>query len=65
MVGFTPSLENLIEHFRLLPGVGYKSAVRMAFNILEMPDDKAKSFAEAILQSKEKIQKCKKISNKT
>ncbi len=59
MVGFTPSLENLIEHFRLLPGVGYKSAVRMAFNILEMPDDKAKSFAEAILQSKEKIQKCK------
>lgn len=59
MVGFTPALENLIEHFRLLPGVGYKSAVRMAFNILEMPEDKAKSFAEAILQSKEKIQKCK------
>ncbi len=59
MVGFTPALENLIEHFRLLPGVGYKSAVRMAFNILEMPEDKAKSFAEAILLSKEKIQKCK------
>ena len=59
MVGFTPALENLIEHFRLLPGVGYKSAVRMAFNVLEMPEDKAKSFAQAIIASKEKIKKCK------
>ena len=59
MNGFTPALQKLVEHFRLLPGVGYKSALRMAFHILEMPDDKAKGFAEAILEAKEKIGKCK------
>ena len=59
MKGFTPALEKLVEHFRLLPGVGYKSALRMAFHILEMPDDKAKGFAQAILEAKEKIGKCK------
>ena len=48
MIGFTPALERLIEHFRLLPGIGYKSAVRMAFHILDMPEDKAKTFAEAM-----------------
>lgn len=59
MLGFTPSLEKLVEHFRLLPGVGYKSAVRMAFCILDMPDEKAKSFAQSILDAKEKISHCK------
>lgn len=59
MIGFTPALERLIEHFRLLPGIGYKSAVRMAFHILDMPEDKAKTFAEAILDAREKIGHCK------
>ena len=59
MIGFTPALEKLIEHFRLMPGIGYKSAVRMAFHILDMPEDKARSFAEAIVQAKEKIGRCK------
>ena len=59
MIGFTPALEKLVEHFRLLPGIGYKTAVRMAFHVLDMPEDKAKGFAEAILEAKEKIGKCK------
>jgi len=59
MIGFTPALERLIEHFRLLPGIGYKSAVRMAFHILDMPEDKARTFAEAILDAREKIGHCK------
>jgi recombination protein RecR len=58
MIGFTPALEKLIEHFRLLPGIGYKSAVRMAFNVLDMPEEKARAFAEAILEAKEKIGRC-------
>lgn len=58
MTGFTPALEKLVEKFRMLPGVGYKSAVRMAFNILDMPEEKAKEFAEAILEAKEKIHHC-------
>ena len=59
MVGFTPAFEQLVESFRLLPGIGYKSAVRMAFHVLEMPEEKAKSFAQAILAAKEKIGRCK------
>lgn len=58
MIGFTPALEKLIEHFRLLPGIGYKSAVRMAFNVLDMPEENARAFAQAILEAKEKIGRC-------
>jgi len=59
MIGFTPALERLVEHLRQLPGIGYKSAVRMAFNILDMPDEQAKDFANAIVEAKEKIGRCK------
>ena len=58
MFGFTPAFEKLVEHFRTFPGVGYKSAVRMAFCVLEMSEEKAKSFAEAILEAKVKIGHC-------
>ena len=59
MIGFTPALEKLVEMFRKLPGIGYKSAVRMAFNVLEMSEDDAKAFADAILEAKEKIGRCR------
>ena len=59
MIGFTPALERLVEHLRQLPGIGYKSAVRMAFNILDMPTEQAKDFANAIIEAKEKIGRCK------
>ena len=59
MIGFTPALERLVEHLRQFPGIGYKSAVRMAFNILDMPDEQAKDFANAIVEAKEKIGRCK------
>ena len=59
MLGFTPALEKLVEHFRSFPGVGYKSAVRMAFHVLEMNDDQAKGFADAIVEAKEKIGHCR------
>lgn len=52
-------MERLVEHFRSFPSVGYKSAVRMAFSVLEMPEEKAKDFAQAILDAKEKIGHCK------
>ena len=59
MLGFTPALEKLVERFRALPGVGYKSAVRMAFCVLSMPEEEARAFAEAIVAAKEKIGRCK------
>lgn len=59
MLGFTPALEKLVEHFRSFPGVGYKSAVRMAFHVLEMQELQAKDFARAIVDAKEKIGHCR------
>ena len=43
---FPPALENLVEQFAKLPGVGVKSAQRLAFYVLSMPDDEANAFAQ-------------------
>ena len=51
-------LAQLIEHFRALPGVGNKTAVRLAYHILDMDVDKAKALANAIVEAKEKIGYC-------
>ena len=48
-------LAKLIEHFRALPGIGSKTAVRLAYHILDMDADKAKALANAIIEAKEKI----------
>lgn len=52
-------LAELIEHFRALPGIGNKTAVRLAYHVLDMDMDKAKGLAGAIMQAKEKIGYCK------
>ena len=49
---FPVTLENLIERFASLPGIGYKSAQRLAFYILSLPDEEAALFAEAIIAAK-------------
>ena len=51
-------LAKLIEHFRALPGIGSKTAVRLAYHILDMDADKAKALAQAIVEAKEKIGYC-------
>ena len=51
-------LANLIEHFRALPGIGQKTAVRLAYHVLDMDPAAAKSLAGAILEAKEKIGYC-------
>ena len=51
-------LANLIEHFRALPGIGQKTAVRLAYHVLDMDAAAAKSHAGAILEAKEKIGYC-------
>lgn len=52
-------LTNLIEQFERMPGIGHKSAQKLAFYILGMPEAEAKKFAENILLAKEKIHRCK------
>ena len=51
-------LAKLIEHFRALPGIGAKTAVRLAYHVLDMDAAKAKALAGAILEAKEKIGFC-------
>lgn len=51
-------LERLIEQFRRLPGIGYKTAVRLAFHVLETSKEEAAEFASAILDAKEQIGVC-------
>ncbi len=55
---FPPALENLVEQFAKLPGVGRKSAQRLAFHLLDQPEESARAFADAILQAKSSISCC-------
>ncbi|MBQ8763284.1 MAG: recombination protein RecR [Clostridia bacterium] len=65
MSGFTPSLERLIEQFARLPSVGKKSAQRLAFHILNMSEEEAKKFTDAISSARESIKKCTVCCNLT
>lgn len=51
-------LAKLIEHFRALPGIGSKMAVRLAYHVLDMDAAKARALAEAIVEAREKIGFC-------
>lgn len=54
----TKSLERLIDEFNKLPGIGRKSAVRLAFHILEMSTDEIERFSKALRDVKESVKKC-------
>ena len=53
-------LNELVNQFSRLPGIGKKTAQRLAFSILEQPPERAKKFAEALIEAREKIHFCKK-----
>ncbi len=60
---FALPLQNLIEEFEKLPGIGSKTAQRLAFFILNQPKEKAKKFADAIISAKEKLCYCSVCQN--
>ena len=62
---FPPALENLVEHFAKLPGVGIKSAQRLAFHVLSLPEEEAAAFARAITDAKAHIHTCPVCQNLT
>jgi recombination protein RecR len=57
-MGFSPLIRSLIEALRCLPGVGPKSAQRMAFHLLQRDRAGARRLAEALLQAAEKVGEC-------
>lgn len=58
-------LTKLTECFARLPGIGKKSAQRLAFHVLRMPKEEADAFANAILEAREKIGYCEICKNIT
>lgn len=65
MAKFDEPIERLIEYFRSLPGVGYKTAQRYAYSIIEGSSERAENFADAIKDVKQKIGLCQKCGNYT
>lgn len=62
---FAPSVENLIDEFAKLPGIGRKSAQRLAFHVLNQSKEEAQKFADAIIKAKETVHTCPKCQNLT
>ena len=52
------SLQNLIESFERLPGIGHKTAERLAYAVLNMDKDTVENFSKALLDTKNKIHPC-------
>ncbi|HJF51420.1 MAG TPA: recombination mediator RecR [Butyricicoccus pullicaecorum] len=62
---FAPPVERLIEEFARLPGIGQKTAQRLAFHVLDMSKEDAQRFADAIIQAKSTVFTCKVCQNLT
>ena len=58
MSNFSKPIENLIRQLSKLPGIGQKTAQRLAFHIINMEEEDAKALSSSILEAKEKIQFC-------
>jgi recombination protein RecR len=59
------SVENLVEHFAKLPGIGKKSAERLSYHVLRMHETEAMALAEAIQRVKQNVRYCKTCCNLT
>lgn len=62
---FPAALEKLTDQFARLPGIGGKTAQRLAFYVLGMPEQEALSFADAIVQAKKSVGTCPVCQNIT
>ncbi len=62
---FSPVVENLIAQLSRLPGIGTRTAQRLAFHLLRVPEEEALALAEAIREAKERIGFCRECGNLT
>ena len=60
---FEGPVQDLIDALRRLPGIGYKSAQRLAFHLLKAPAEEAHGLADAIIAAKQKVAICKTCFN--
>ena len=62
---FPAALQDLADHFARLPGIGGKTAQRLAFHVLGLPAEDAQAFAEAIVEAKRTVHTCPVCQNLT
>lgn len=62
---YSEIINKLIKQFEKLPGIGHKTAVRLAFYILESPKETAEEMARVLVEAKEKVKLCSKCYNIT
>ena len=55
---YPESIKNLIESFKYLPGIGEKTAERLAFSVIELEEEQIKLFSSSLLDVKKRIHKC-------
>ena len=62
---FSPSVENLVAQLQRLPGVGARTAQRLAFHILQRPQDEVLALSAALAEVKERVRFCNECGNLT
>src|SRR6476661_5171502 len=62
---FSPSVENLVAQLTRLPGIGSRTAQRLAFHILQRPTEEAGALAAALTEVKERVRFCRECGNLT
>lgn len=65
MANTIPTLDKLIDCFAALPGVGRKSASRFAYHILDIPEEQAMEFSQAIAEARQNVHQCPVCHNLT
>ena len=55
---YSEKISRLIAELSSLPGIGSKSAQRLAFHLLDMPEEKVKKFTDAVLDAKTNVKYC-------
>ncbi len=61
-MNYPKSINNLIECFKKLPGIGEKTAERLALSILDLDDEMIELFSKSIIDAKRKVKRCKKCN---
>ncbi len=63
MLYYSPSIEKLVEAFEKLPSIGHKTAVRLAFHMLDLSKEETDEFVNAIINAKNNLKYCSKCYN--
>jgi len=65
VLAYPKELEDLVDKFSALPSIGRKTALRLSFHILSLPEEKVTSFSESLLAAKKNVKTCSVCQNLT